>query len=57
MIIVVPSDGSIVVMFDFLIIEQSMSHLGRHPARAMCSALESCFLKSSPERDPPILCS
>jgi hypothetical protein len=28
MIIVVPSDGSIVVMFDFLIIEQSMGHLG-----------------------------
>jgi hypothetical protein len=57
MIIVVPSDRSIVVIFDFLIIEQSMDHLGRHPARAMCSALESCFFKSSPERGPPIPCS
>jgi hypothetical protein len=57
MIIVVPPDCLIVVIFDFLIIEQSMDHLGRHLARAMCSALESCFLKSSSERNPPILCS
>jgi hypothetical protein len=57
MIIVVPSDYSTVVIFDFLITEQSMDHLGRHPARAMCSALESCFLKSSLERDPLIPCS
>jgi hypothetical protein len=57
MITIVPSDCLIVVIFDFLIVEQSMDHLGRHPARAMCSALESCFSKSSPERDPRIPCS